>query len=442
MSLDPVRHAAWSTLVASEGGASLDAGLDAAQSRFDDPRDRRFLAELVRGAVQWRARYDRLIDVLSRRKGGPHPKVRLVLRLGLHQLLAMDRVPAYAAVDQSVRLTRRVSGTGAAPYVNGLLQGVARRVADGGVDALRPLFPDPAAEPAAHLAAWESHPEWLVTRWIERFGLEDAGRLCRCDNRRPHLDFRVLEPAEPEAVATRLATAGCPVEPVPLDARALRADATPDRATLADLLASEPDLIVQDAAVQAATAFLGAELRGRMLDLCAAPGGKTVHLLARLGAAAAVVAADRSSERLGRIAATMDRTGRAPLGLLAADGLCAPFADGRFDAVLLDGPCSGTGVLRRHPDGRWRLRPDTPASNAETLLALAREARRLLVPGGLLLYATCSLEPEENEWVVDSLLSEYPDLAPAPVAGSWQRAWWPHRDGADGFFAARIRRIA
>ncbi len=440
MSLDPVRQAAWSVLTDCAGGAPLDATLETAQSRLDEARDRRFLAELVRGAVQWRARYDRIIDALSRRGGGARPKVRRVLQLGLHQLLALDRVPAYAAVDQSVRLVRKVANPKAAPYVNGLLQGVARRLESDGREALRELFPDPEAEPVAHLAAWHSHPDWLVARWVERWGAPAVARLCRFDNARAPLDFRVLEPADPAEAAARMATAGCPVTPVPGDGRTLRADAPPDRETLTGLLAAEPDLIVQDASVQAATAFLGAGLRGRVLDMCAAPGGKTAHLIARHGDEVRLLAADHAPARLARVAETARRTGRVPAGVLAADGRRVPCADGTFDAVLLDGPCSGTGVLRRHPDGRWRLRPDTPARNGETLLELAREARRLLAPDGLLLYATCSLEPEENEEVVDSLRSEYPDLVPAPVDGDWRRTWLPFRDGADGFFAARLRR--
>ena len=442
MKLDPVRHRAWSVLGDWDKGGRLEALLGDAQSEFDSDRDRRFLAELVRGTLQWRGRYDRIIDALSRRKGGPKAKVRRVLQLGLHQLMALDRVPAYAAVDQSVRLARRVEGTGVAPYVNGLLQGVARRVKAGGADSLRELFPESAPESAAHLAAWESHPRWLVERWLARFGAEETARLCRFNNRRPSLDFRILEPADPEETVARLAETGCPVDVVPISPRALRARGVPERSDLDALLAAEPDLIVQDAAVQAATAFLGDGLAGRVLDLCAAPGGKTIHLLAAHGARVEMFAADLLPERLGRVAESAERTGRTPRGLLAADGRRAPFAEGTFDAVLLDGPCSGTGVLRRHPDGRWRLRPDTPARNGDLLGALAREARRLLAPGGLLLYATCSLEPEENEDVVNGLLSEYPDLEPAPLDGEWRRAWWPHRDEADGFFAARMRRKA
>jgi len=444
MSLDPIRRTAWTILSSIEKDGLLELELDQALGRVDEPRDRRFLAELVRGTTQWRDRYDHIIEALSRRKGGPKRDVRLILRLGLHQLLACDRVPPYAAVDQSAHLARHIAGAKSVPYVNGLLQNVSRRVKSDGVDGLRDLFPDRDKDPVSFIASWQSHPRWLIEGWIERFGVEAVDGLCRFDNVRPSLTLRVLGDEPREDVAARLKAAGIPATPGSLSPRALIVASPLQRGELATLLTSEPTLIVQDESVQAATEYLTIGMSGHVLDMCAAPGGKTVHLIRGLPDDSTVVAMDRDRQRLGLVADTAQRTGCHPAGIMAADGLRAPFADAVFDAVLLDGPCSGTGVLRHHPDGRWRLRPDTPARNAIRLLDLAREARRVLKPGGMLLYATCSLEPEENEGVVDRLLSEYPDLEPcAPVGrepADWRRYWLPHRDGADGFFAARIRR--
>ncbi|MFO7610410.1 MAG: hypothetical protein R6X35_14690, partial [Candidatus Krumholzibacteriia bacterium] len=183
---------------------------------------------------------------------------------------------------------------------------------------------------------------------------------------------------------------------------------------------------------------------GPVLDLCAAPGGKTRRLAAAWPDAPLLVAADA---RVGRLPLLRDAAARGdgcPVALAAADGAAPPFAPGRFAVVLLDGPCSGTGVLRHHPDGRLRLRPGVPAANGRILRVLARQAAELLRPGGVLLYATCSLEPEENEQVLDSLLAGGVPLAPLPHPddGLWRRTWLPGAGDGDGFFAARLRREA
>ena len=446
MSADPVRRRAWDCLFALAAGEGLDEVLGAALAAEPDERDRRFLAELVRGTLQWQGRYDHLIARFSRRKGALRREVRLVLRLGLHQLLACDRVPPYAAVDQSVRLARAVGGPRAAPYVNGLLHAVIRELerAGGEVAALRTLFPDREREAAAHLAAWHSHPRWLVERWLDRYGFEGTDTLCESDNRRPPLSCHVLSPADPADVAAKLAAAGTHVRAGRFCARALVLPEGLSRAELRDLLAAHPALIVQDEAVQAATEFLCHDAVGPALDLCAAPGGKTLRLRVALSGDGILVAADHDRRRLSLVNESVARTGLGPDLLVAADGRQAPFADGAFATVLLDGPCSGTGVLRRHPDGRWRVGPEHLSRSAARLGGLAREAYRLTRPGGRLLYATCSLEPEENEGVVDMLRGEYPDLEPDAAADgspeAWRRAWLPHREGADGFFAARLRK--
>ena len=202
--------------------------------------------------------------------------------------------------------------------------------------------------------------------------------------------------------------------------------------------------------MQEATAWLAGQLVAadangtaggmrRLLDLCAAPGGKTVHLAATLGSRWSIVAMDRTAGRMRLLKGTLDRTRIGRAGAVLGDGLRPPFAAGTFDAVLLDGPCSGTGVLRHHPDGRWRVQPEDLARNGETLRRLALQAVDLLAPGGLLLYATCSLESQENQDVLEAVRAERTDLAPASE-GSAERTWLPGRDGGDGFFAACLRR--
>ena len=443
MILDPVRRLAWDVLQRAEQDENLDAALDAALARLQDERDRRFLAELVKGTLRWRGRYDHLIQRFSRRDATTPPQIADVLRLGLHQLLGMDRVPDHAAVHQSVALARDVAGPWPAPFVNGLLQSVRRAAGDAPIplDALRPMFPDPARDPDGWLAAWWSHPRWLVARWRARYGLEGTAELCRCNNLPPPLAVHVLAPADPHEVAARLADAGRQARPGELCPRALLLESE-ERAALAALLLERPELIVQDEAVQAACDLLLDGVAGPALDLCAAPGGKTARLRAALGAGELLVAADLSARRLRKLQAAAKRIDAGPALVVSADGRAAPFRAGSFATVLLDGPCTGTGVLRRHPEGRWRLRPESVAASADRLTELAHQAAGLLRPGGRLLYATCSLEPEENEDVLHTILAAHPSLAPCPwhANGEWARTWLPQREGADGFFAARLYR--
>lgn len=437
------RFLAWDVLRRVERGAPLDPALSAALAGLSDPRDRAFCAELVGGALRWRGRYDHLIDAFASRPDRVGGDVRLVLRLGLHQLLACDGVPDYAAVDQSVRLARRVAGAGKAGFVNGLLQALRRRLGESPearAAASPALFPSLADDPVGHLSTWGSHPRWLAERWVARHGPAAAASICAADNEPPFLWFHVLPDADPAAAAAELAAAGHPCERAD-HPRALRLLGRLGREELGALLAARPHLMVQDLHVQEATDFLADGLAGPVVDLCAAPGGKTLHLRRRLPPDALLVAADQDRERLAPLLRNLERVEPGPVSVVSADGRRAPFRDGACGAVLLDGPCSGTGVLRHHPEGRWRLEPGTPARNGALLAELAAAAARLLRPGGHLLYATCSLEPEENEDVLAALAAAVPELEPAPGAdGAHVRRWFPRPGGGDGFFAARLRR--
>ncbi|MFO7654982.1 MAG: transcription antitermination factor NusB [Candidatus Krumholzibacteriia bacterium] len=465
MRADPVREQALAVLERVEAGGSLDRAFDRALSVHGDPRRQRFLAELVKGTLVWRGRYDRVIEVFSRRRPPEQKRLRQILRLGLHQLLAQGGVPAHAALSETVELTRAAVGERPAAYVNGLLRAVHRAVeaAGGNMEAaLRPLFPgDP--ESVEHLSGWYSFPPWLVARWHARLGPRETERLLEVLDRPPVTTLHVLPPADPRQRAEDLAAAGHATVAHPLHPRALVLAGRQPRRELADLLDRFPDLIVQDAAAQAAAAYLLADTRGPAADLCAAPGGKSFHWAAREPGARPLVALDRSGARLRLMAGTALRLPVAPTALVRGDAAHPPLAPGRWRAVLLDGPCSGTGVLRRHAEGRWRLTPAVITASGERLLELAIAAAALVAPGGLLLYATCSLEPEENEQVIAALRRERPDLVPeAPPArdaagpsgpdaaavevadfpgdSAGTRRWWPQRHEADGFYAARLRR--
>lgn len=451
MSVDILRRRALDAWLAVAKGRPLESELSRLRRGLPPDRDAAVAEELLRGALQWQARYDHLIAHFSRRRSPVDPVVRGVLQLALHQLLTSRGVPAYAAVHQAGELARAAQRARAVGYVNAVLQSVQRHVARSGaadpLAAVHDLFVDPGGDPVTYLAAWWSHPEWLVRRWQERFGDAETAQLLESANTPPAVTLHVLPGHNPAAAQARLAAAGAAADPVDGYPRALRLRERHDRATLARLLAADPGLLVQDAGAQAVVDWLtrdGGDLTGvglPVVDLCAAPGGKAAHLRALAPASALVVAMDLRLRRLGRVRENRDRLQLEGLPLLAGDGLRPPLRPGSCAAVLLDGPCSGTGVGRHHPEGRWRLRPATLERNGGRLLALSRASAELLAPGGRLYYATCSLEPEENEAVIEALLAERADLEPDPDPdGRHERAWLPWRTQTDGFYAVRLRR--
>jgi len=447
-----VRDLAHAVLLGVHQGRRLDEKLDAALDKAL-PRDRGLLAELVRGTLQWQDRYDHLIRRFSRRQAPTDPALLIVLRLGLHQLCGLDGVPPHAALHETGELCRRRVGDREVGFVNGLLQSVRRDVlrepAPVGREArearLRPLFDDLAPGSAAWQAAWHSHPLWLVERWRDAHGAAAVDALCAWNNRPVPVTLHVRAPADPIAAADRLRAEGVEVVARPDAPRALEAATQLDRARLTQLLAEHPELIVQDTTVQEATLWLssdavaGAGPTDRLADLCAAPGGKAALLAGWWPGT--LIACDNTRERTSLLSGTLKRIETAPAGVVLADGRRPALLPGSLAVVLLDGPCSGTGVLRHHPEGRWRLRPSHIERSAARLGELALAAVDLLRPGGWLLYATCSLEPEENAAVLSRLLAARTDLEPAPDAqGRWQRLWLPHEARGDGFFAARLRR--
>jgi len=452
LSADPVRRQALDLLIRTEEGRLLGPGLDLAlaklRSRGGDERAAAFLGELVRGTLQWRDRYDHLIATYAARRPPRDPRLRWLLRLSLHQLLALDGVPARAVLHQAGELCRARLSPRLVGFVNGLLRTARQELRpDDDLDAaerqrrLRAAFRPLEQDGTAWLAAWHSLPAWLVARWLHRWDPATVATVCEATNASVPVYLRVLDGAEPDAVAARLTAEGTAVSRTN-DPRCLELVGRLRRAAIAGILDRHRHLIVQDATVQEATTWLLADSApGPVIDLCAAPGGKTARLAAAWPDADVTVAMDRAPARVKLLAAAAKRIEDRPVPVVLGDGLVPPFRPASCGAVLLDGPCTGTGVLRHHPEGRWLLEPESPRRHGFVLLELARRAAELLRPGGALLYATCSLEPEENERVVGALLHANSRLVPAPdAAGRWQRRWLPGQAPGDGFFAARLRR--
>lgn len=428
----PARSAALAALSRLRTGELLDRAMARAAEGLES-RDQAWLQELVYGTLRLRGRIDHILAHFVR--GGLErlePVVLDVLRLGAYQLLEMSGVPAYAAVSQSVELARAGGAERAAGLVNGVLQSVRRGGSEVG-------FPDFEGDAVGHLATRGSHPRWLVERWVGRWGAEEARQLVEADNERPELFLRPIGIEIAEALR-RLEAGGIEagaVEGFPDSVRI-----APGTGPLAALAAVPA--VVQDPAAAMVVRYAAVAGAARVVDLAAAPGGKTVGLAA---SAEYVVAADLSVGRLRRVQANVERTGlSARVARVASDGRRPPFRP--VEAVLLDAPCAGTGTLRRHADGRWRIGEEDLRALTRLQESLLEAAAGIVAPGGLLVYATCSLEPEENEERVSHFLGGHPEFRlEAPDAGiddTMLRDGFltvlPQRHGVDGAFAARLRR--
>ena len=394
------RELALGILLRVDKGAHAAPLLDA-RGRELDARDRDFLRALVKKTLRGAIRLDHVIQRhLKEPAASLDPPVLAALRLGAAQLLLMDRVPAHAAVGETVAAVRIF-----APKAAGLVNAVLRRVAEREKRPGAVRLP-PGADPLARLALETSHPEWLVRRWVAAFGEPASRAALEADDVDSPTDLL----ADPRAgsvdeILAALAAGGVTAERSPWAPLALTVT---EGNAAAHPLVSGGALAVVDAAAQALAALLP-EARVAV-DLTAAPGGKARTLLAS-GRARRVVALERTASRAARLAANLAAAGRRDEVLVVrADAGLPPLPRERFDAVLLDAPCSGTGTLRKNPEIRLRLGPGDFAGFAATQRRLLDAALALLAPGGALLYVTCSLEPEENEHVVDALLAARQDF--------------------------------
>lgn len=365
------------------------------------PPDRDLLRELVLGVLRHRSALDaELASVCRAPLARLAPGLREILEVALYQLRHLDRVPGYAAVDEAVRQARAGGGERAAKLVNAVL----RKVAD------RPRPAPAAGASAAELARDTSHPEFLVRRWVERFGRETACRILEADNVPSGLDL-LANPrrADRDALREALAREGIESEPSPLSPLGL---SVVSGNPLGSPLLAEGHFTVQDVGAQALALLLPPG--DLLVDLAAAPGGKSFAALA-LGRAKRTVSLDRSPARLRRFAENARRLGMPEARAAVADFLAPPLPAGRFDRVLLDAPCSGTGTLRKIPEIRYRLSSAGISRLAGSQAKAVAAAAELLAPGGYLLYATCSLEEEENDRVVAKVLTARSDLELAPI---------------------------
>jgi 16S rRNA (cytosine967-C5)-methyltransferase len=413
--------------------------------------DKALATELVYGTIQ---RLNTIDQVLSSKvKGWPRkvePWVRCLLRLSYYQLRWLERVPAHAAVDEAVRIAKKRGHAGIAGLVNGVLRGLLR-------EGVTP--PLPADLPVAErISLTHSHPRWLVERWIAAYGEQTAETLCAADNEPPHASVRVNRlRTDRAALLADMAEAGLDVSPSPLSTDAIVA-------TRAGSLADTPWyrnglLTVQDESSMLVAAVADPKPGMSVLDCCAAPGGKSTHLAEIMQNRGRVIANDVHPHKRALIDKQKERLGLDIVQTMTSDALELTdlLPPDSMDVVLLDAPCSGFGVIRRKPEIKWNKTPADIAGLSELQHQLLRAASALVKPGGVLVYSTCTITPEENGESIRAFLADHPhfsldpewpdevleplrerNIIPEPFPGMVQLL--PHHFGSDGFFIARLRR--
>lgn len=422
-----------------EQGAYADQALQS-EARELDARDRALAMRLAYGAIQRRDTLDHLIERLAERPlARLDPAVVAALRLGLYELLYLQGAPDRAVVDDSVELAKRGSRGG-----HGLVNAVLRRAAREGREALLGGLRDDTPE---HAAIKHSHPLWMARMLFSQLGPEHARALMAADNEPGEVALRVNTLlADPASVADTLAVPhhGDPdiPEAIVLDGP-LDVHGTPAW--------REGLLIAQSRAAMLVSRVLDPQPGERVLDLCAAPGGKTTHIAALMSGEGEVVAVERNPKRAANLQGVASRMGASTVTVEVADAATPRPNGAAFDRVLVDPPCSGLGTLGARPDLRWRAQPERLEEMVAEQARILDAGTAALRPGGVLVYSTCTLSCEENERQVERLQERHPQLALDPI--DWFAGYahphmpgalltLPHRDRTAGFFIARLRRSA
>jgi 16S rRNA (cytosine967-C5)-methyltransferase len=459
MKISPARTVAFDVLLrVAKQDAYADEALRSELDNSVKADDAGLATELVLGVLRWQRLLDFLID---RRLKKPttiaDPEVRIALRLGMYQVLFLDRVPARAAVNESVELVKRARKRSAAKLVNAVLrktseESLGRKSA---ADFPAGLLPSGLAL-SDRLGIQYSHPTWLVERWLRIFGEERTRDLLGANNTVPAASGYLFEPQRRDQAEQSLRKAGCSIQPGRLLRDAWRFEGGNPGASEA---VRRGWVSIQDEASQAVADVLAVDRGNVVLDLCAAPGGKTLRLARAAGAEGRVVAADLHEHRVRAMRERFELCGARNIETIVVDGARPLPFERAFERILVDVPCSGTGTLARHPEIRWKLREEDLADVHGRQAGLLRNALGHLASGGRLVYSTCSLEPEENESVVREVLGTVGDAfrlvsararvenflqPPVPVDSvlcddGFFRTFPPeHR--TDGFFAAVIER--
>ena len=429
-------------------GAFADVALDRTlrASTLSSP-DRRLLTELVYGIVRRQRTLDALIDQLAKKKAHQqHPDIRIMLHIGLYQLRYLDHIPDSAAVHSTVELVKQSKLGRLKGFVNSLLRQYLRLSASGTWD----FASDAPPLSVTQIGIQHSYPDWIVQIWSEQIGLAETEALCEYLNQPPPLDLRVNPlKTSPEALKKALHAAGCATEALPFLPQAVRVTgATGPVRSLPGF--DEGQWVVQDSSAQLVSHLLDPQPGETIIDACAAPGGKSTHMAELMQDEGIVWACDRYAARLRKVNANAKRLGLGAIRPHEADSRHIPDFHQQADRVLLDAPCSGLGTLNRHADARWRQSPERVVELVRLQEELLNEAANWVKAGGILVYATCSLHPDENEQQIQHFLAHHPTWQISPpsidspaAAFTTPEGWvkvWPHRDHMDGFFMVRLQK--
>jgi 16S rRNA (cytosine967-C5)-methyltransferase len=448
-------------------GAFVDVALDKILQKFTQKselsdttkeslsdRDRGLVTELVYGCVRRQRTLDAIIDEIGKKKAHQQPKdLRTILHLGLYQLRYQERIPPSAAVNTTVELAKEFGFAKLTGVVNGMLRQYLR-MSEGETGEMFSLSSPSSNSSIEGLGIIHSFPDWIVDLWIQQFGLEETEKLCEWMNQTPTIDLRVNPlRARIEEVEKAFADAGVKFEKLTYLPQALRLVGS--SGSIKNLPGfHEGWWTVQDSSAQLVTHLLDPQPGEVIIDVCAAPGGKTTHIAELMQDKGKIWACDKTASRLRKVEENAVRSQLKSIQTLSADSRNLPQFQNTADRVLLDVPCSGLGTLHRHADARWRQTPESVQELATLQQELLLSTSKLVKPGGVLVYSTCTLHPAENENVVESFLAANPDWKiepPSPnspavnyfVNNCNVQGWLkvlPHQHSMDGFFMVRLRK--
>lgn len=427
-------------------GAFADVALDRTfrNSQLTD-LDRRLVTELVYGSVRRMRAIDFIIDKLATKKSSQQPpELRTILHLGLYQLQYLNNIPPSAAVNTTVQLAKENGFSGLSSFVNGLLRQYIRLTDQ----ELNPLTVTNYKSTVERLGILHSFPDWIVEMWIEQLGETETEQLCQWFNQSPTIDLRI-NPLKStiDQIETAFKSQNISVSRLPNLPQALRINGS--SGAIQNLPGySEGWWTIQDSSAQLVTHLLDPQPGETIIDVCAAPGGKTTHIAELIQDTGTIYACDKTANRLKRLKENADRLQMRSIQIHTGDSREFPEFINLADRVLLDAPCSGLGTLHRRADARWHHTPENIQAQSQLQSELLANAATFVKSGGVLVYATCTIHPLENETVIQSFLSNNPhwqielptiDLPVQPSPEGWVKVW-PHRNQMDGFFMVLLKR--
>ncbi|QYX32752.1 16S rRNA (cytosine(967)-C(5))-methyltransferase [Sphaerospermopsis torques-reginae] len=437
------RQAAFTALKEVHKGAYTDVALDRVLQKYKLPdNDRRLMTELVYGSVRRQRTLDAIINQLATKSALQQPPdLRTILHLGLYQLRYQEKIPVSAAVNTTVELAKTNGFSGLTGFVNGFLRQYLRLLET----SSEPLkLPE---NPVERLGILYSFPNWIIEVWLKQLGFEETEKLCQWMNQTPTIDLRVnILKSDLEQVESTFKDAGILVRKIPHLPQGLRLISS--TGAIQNLPGFQDGWwCVQDSSAQLVGHLLDPQPGEVIIDVCAAPGGKTTHIAELMGDKGKIYACDKTASRLRKLTENAQRLNLQSIEICTGDSRTFTQFHNIADRVLLDAPCSGLGTMHRHADARWRQTPASVQELAQIQKELLSHTANFVKPGGVLVYATCTLHPQENEEVISKFLAEnsdwqieHPSFDFLNISHPGWLKVWPHQQDMDGFFMVRLRK--